>query len=805
MSNVVIDNVGGIRGVASEATLQSLIEAVKQINGGGAAGNAAGNRTRDLHNRSVRNNSAAIDNNTGAVKDNIIKLKEFGNQLVFGDERIRDFSDAIFGSTNIVSRFAGYVDGVIDDFRTLSSVGASFNNSLFDMVTSSANAAMTFDGFTDMIRSNSTELARFAGTVTNGAKFLGEFSRDIRLGIGNDFFAMGMTIQDINEGLVGFMTIESMRTRRSLRNDAATQESATNYIRQLNLLSKLTGKQASALEQDIMAMQTDTKTRNIFAEIERTRGVAARQEAEAIYALQKNVLPGFEDALLDLSDGVAQSDIGRALENMAPGITAFQQRLAQGGMSLEEYQSGMSQFGSRINEYARSIDGATLDVYRQSGGFVGELARLSDSAYQFNQLMLLDPAAARREQNRRDRLTATLGKFEQAVIAVRRAFLDAFLNSAFVTKLGEFGQELIDMFDTSSGNSPFSQAGSVFNRFFNGIFGDNGIATIGLTWLANYVKSGGLGRALNWLAEKATNIGKWFKEVYEGEKFASAINFISTQMTNFGNWFLEFTQEANRIGLWETIKNSFIETANSLITTFSGLWNDPQTQNRIETFFDNFTEAMADMWQGSRAREMMNKLTIFLQDSLTTLMETLNTGLLGLFIDDTALEIRRRESQDRRFLSGEMGRQEGKDYRAELERQLDRFETATGRARRGIPPNAIARVKDLLANAPAYAQGTAGFQNFGRQSLAMLHGNEAVIPRNTPAGDMLAEFYKSQKAPTVSATTPITTNNQSDLNNKLDQLNNTMQTVAALLAESVGVQHKMRKGIGNMSTDLTRG
>ena len=805
MSNVVIDNVGGIRGVASEATLQSLIEAVKQINGGGAAGNAAGNRTRDLHNRSVRNNSAAIDNNTGAVKDNITKLKEFGNQLVFGDERIRDFSDAIFGSTNIVSRFAGYVDGVIDDFRTLSSVGASFNNSLFDMVTSSANAAMTFDGFTDMIRSNSTELARFAGTVTNGAKFLGEFSRDIRLGIGNDFFAMGMTIQDINEGLVGFMTIESMRTRRSLRNDAATQESATNYIRQLNLLSKLTGKQASALEQDIMAMQTDTKTRNIFAEIERTRGVAARQEAEAIYALQKNVLPGFEDALLDLSDGVAQSDIGRALENMAPGITAFQQRLAQGGMSLEEYQSGMSQFGSRINEYARSIDGATLDVYRQSGGFVGELARLSDSAYQFNQLMLLDPAAARREQNRRDRLTATLGKFEQAVIAVRRAFLDAFLNSAFVTKLGEFGQELIDMFDTSSGNSPFSQAGSVFNRFFNGIFGDNGIATIGLTWLANYVKSGGLGRALNWLAEKATNIGKWFKEVYEGEKFASAINFISTQMTNFGNWFLEFTQEANRIGLWETIKNSFIETANSLITTFSGLWNDPQTQNRIETFFDNFTEAMADMWQGSRAQEMMNKLTIFLQDSLTTLMETLNTGLLGLFIDDTALEARRQESQDRRFLSGEMDRQEGKDYRAELERQQELFETATGRARQGMTPNAIARVENLLANAPVYAQGTAGFQNFGRQSLAMLHGNEAVIPRNTPAGDMLAEFYKSQKAPTVSATTPITTNNQSDLNNKLDQLNNTMQTVAALLAESVGVQHKMRKGIGNMSTDLTRG
>ena len=748
-----------MRGVASEATLQSLVEAVRKSSGGGSSGDAAAARLQNLHSRAIKENTTAKQENTTATVNNTQKLASFGKQLAMGDERISSFSEAVFGSTTIVSKFARYVDRLINDFRSLSSVGASFNNSISDMVVSSVSASMTLEGFTNLIKSNSTDLAYFGGTVTRGAKFLGEFSRDVRLGIGNDFFAMGMTIQDVNEGLVGFMATEAMRGRQALRNDSQTQESASNYIRQLNLLSKLTGKQAEALEQDIMALQTDAKMRNVLNQVEQTRGVAARQEAEAIYALQRNALPGFNDALLDMSDGIAQSDMARALESMAPGITQFQYRLSQGGMSLEEYQAGMSKFGSSISQYSSTIGGAAMDVYREQGGFVGNLAQLSDSVYQFNQLSLLDPAAARREQMRRDRITATLGKFEQAVIAVRTAFFDAFINSPFAREIGKLGEDLMAMFDVNSGQNPFTQSGNMLQRFFNTFFGETGYLTAGIRWFSREMQPNGrLRNGLDWLAEQAGLVATAFSTFVGDIQENGLMNTLADRFGRFIDYlFGESDSNGDRDG--------------GLLATVTAVLS-PMIDSLMERMTEQITN-LQEVFNNTLRPQIEAMLDGVLERAMNQLIETFSA--LGKTIEIAIL----------RGLSG-----------IELPTLLGGGSI--------VGSSGQARIAELTAE--GYANGTNGFKNFGRETITKLHGMEAVVPRNTPAGDALAEFYKSQKG-TVSAAPAATYNNtnQSDLNNKLDQLNSTMQTVASLLSESVNVQQRIKRGIGGMGTDLMRG
>jgi hypothetical protein len=49
-----------------------------------------------------------------------------------------------------------------------------------------------------------------------------------------------------------------------------------------------------------------------------------------------------------------------------------------------------------------------------------------------------------------------------------------------------------------------------------------------------------------------------------------------------------------------------------------------------------------------------------------------------------------------------------------------------------------------------YKRGTKGFQDFGPASFAVLHGREAVVPEETPAGRFLSQFFNEDWSPKMS-------------------------------------------------------
>lgn len=898
--NIIIENVGGLRGVASEATLLNLVDAIRRSNANDpASANSAAKKAQDLYTKSIRESTTSQNEYTTALGDATDKLYNFGKELLVGGDRLSDFANNLFGGGSVLTRFVGYVDGVIDNFRSLSSVGATFGNSMFEMITVSADAAMTLDSFVQMIRTNSDALARFGGTVSNGARFMADFSKDVRLGIGRDFFAMGMTIEDINEGLIGYLDLETMRGRRNLRNDANLQASAANYITQLDLLARLTGKQKSALIQTQAALQTDAKLRNNINRVAARLGDEAANQLRNIYTFQRETLPGFNDALLDLSDGVAQSDIGRALESVAPGITRFSMAVANGEISQEEYVRRMqTEFGPRLQQFAGTLDGATLDVYRSRGGFYGALAQLADGAYEFSNLMNIDVRAARRDQQRRDRITATLGRFEQGIIALRTFLFDKFINSAFARKLGEFGEYLINLFDDNSPTG-LGAANSMFQGFFDKLFGENGYLTRALDWLADFVKDGRLGTALDAMANAVSAVVDWFAQFVENiatEGFFEAIaiefrrlmnflfgergandqgeggrgervgGFVDSVLQSITNAFSEIFNSDdpdnpfNRI--WSYFETKFEEWSETLFAegenpgVLTRLWawveekwngfverlfsTDPTSLwERFKTSLNNYIFGNEEtgeesLWQ--RFRDMVGIPETF---TLSSLWDTLRTMVFGEDDENNRTSIIDRivnfleEGLGKIFtgnafkfmmtdlgytiesaISSALGQAGGlisgdsaENARAVRERQSrgrELYQTL-----QGLDPNSQAyadTARQLREMGYSFAQGTNGFKNFGTQgSLAVLHNTEAVVPRNSPAGEILDAFYKSQENRVTSTPVSKPTFNQSDLGNKIDQLNNTMQQVVVLLSDSVGVQRRTMRNIHGMGTDLLRG
>ena len=544
---VIIGNVGGQDGVASEATLLALVRAIEKM-GNQRGQKGAGGKVQDLHNKAVEAGTTATTTQTTTVKKNTEEVKKtseaaknlakgFGalaargvgqvmaslagmtKSLLAGEDSMQAYASQIpiFGS--LLGSIAGYLDRSVDSFREMSSVGASFNNDILEMRKTAAANNLSLEEFSRVVRSNSELFATLGGTVTGGVQRFTAMNQALKeTGTFEQLKGMGFSIADINEGMADYLNLQNRLGRLQGKSTQELAAGAGNYLKELDQLAKLTGKSRKEMADMQERQASDASFRALANQFKEGSKEAEnfRKSMALIETLPADVATG----LKDLADGIPQTEEGIALLNAAgPELADAMKKVGQGA-DPQVLLDAMKKAGGDIEKFA-GMEGqqraAYISALRQTNP---ALAGVLDAATRMTALGNRDLKAAEAEQNKRNEVTQKLTTFQDAIRkmseAIQVAFVDSGILELFAEGVGQAARLITGMADSIKA---FTEKAKVegFIPALIGLMGDaikglfsnttviaGLVAAIGALFLAKAVV-GALGRGLSDVADKAAS------------------------------------------------------------------------------------------------------------------------------------------------------------------------------------------------------------------------------------------------------------------------------------------------------------
>ena len=449
---------------ASEATLQKLLEAFNKMSGTGTAGGgssgggagAGGAVGKAATGTATALNKAgdAVGKFAGAVADATSKLLGFagnliggtakvmldlGKELIAGGDRVSDFTKhladlpSIFGVLGgLVHSLSSYIDKTIDTFRSLSQVGANFGNDITAMRQSAAQSGMSMDRFAKFVQQNSEAFANLGGTVTQGAKRFGELSKNMREGqAGQRLMEMGFTIDELNETLVTYASINSRMGRDRQLSDRELIESAGIFGEELNKSAAASGLSRQALMKGVDAMSKELSIQALKARIPKDK-----QQAFEVGLTQ--ILDSFKiggPALLEGAKGFVSSAEGIAMTAVSPEIMNTMKLYAEGSLDATEAQNRMITEAKAQREKLLKMSAAEIDAREKSmPGFKTAYAAVMEMASKtVKSQKEIDEAMAKAKRNKS--IEEFYLKFTDVIERFRGKLMDTLLKSPAFTRL----------------------------------------------------------------------------------------------------------------------------------------------------------------------------------------------------------------------------------------------------------------------------------------------------------------------------------------------------------------------------------
>jgi len=437
-------------------------------------------------------------------------VKGFADATLNAGANVRGLSNALTDATKnipILNKITAgfnlsmnYIEDTADVYRTLSKVGAGANGSLFDLRIASAEARLPLDQFAGMVARNSELLAGFASNI--------EGSERVVAGIGNALFGetklierftnLGYSVEEATEMTIKSMAMDRRAAALENRSTAEQVAEAARYAKSLQTISKLTGKQADQLQDEMQAQMADGAVRAKMRMLEK-QGITGATEAN------KQAMEGMAGA--SSAQKLAMKEI---LTLGAPVSQAAKNFVAANGEAANLMYQTKRAIEAGDPEGARKLSEKSLASAIESGDSMQNLqiATLrSVSDFGETQAQVLEETAA---------IT------DQLIIAQKKAgkanadFAD--LSTAFVTTLNKLKNN-VDMI--SEGTAPNMEALKMSNRVNETLVNQGANAQ---KFLAENLKTNtSLNSTLNDIAESGPEMLDFSKATKEAVSLVSGV------------------------------------------------------------------------------------------------------------------------------------------------------------------------------------------------------------------------------------------------------------------------------------------
>ena len=296
------------KNAASESTLRELVNLMKGFKGGSGGGSGkdgGGGKTPTKSVNDVNKGFTNLKERAGVLVGKFLKLTNVTTDLLSSFANVGDSMESaarvfqgipIVGGTlsNVFGSVAQAATSVSDAFVKSSGSGASFNGSIVQMTRAAGQAGMTLDAFAGFISSNGAAMVALGGTTADGAKRFGALSKSIRTNA-RDLYALGYSTADLNDGIAAYATNLRIIGRNENMSNKELVEGSKSYLKEMDLLAKITGETRKEKEEERKQLMNDIKFQAFASQL----SVESEKELQLLIQSYPKELQGFvKDAVM---------------------------------------------------------------------------------------------------------------------------------------------------------------------------------------------------------------------------------------------------------------------------------------------------------------------------------------------------------------------------------------------------------------------------------------------------------------------------------------------------------------------------